>query len=95
MTKIKPHANCYGCIYRGTVPGDAHSCCHHPAIKVDTSDMFMALEAMLSGRTNEAAFKLKIKGNQHGVDAGYFFWPANFDPVWLENCDGYTPKEKP
>ena len=24
--------NCYECRYRGTIPGDAHSCCRHPEV---------------------------------------------------------------
>jgi len=27
---MKP--NCYECKHRGTIPGDAHSCCRHPKI---------------------------------------------------------------
>jgi len=33
--------------------------------------------------------KLNIKGNSHGIASGWFNFPYNFDPVWLENCDGY------
>jgi len=35
----------------------------------------------------------KVQGNPIGIRQGYFFWPINFDPVWLESCDGY--KEAP
>lgn len=31
----------------------------------------------------------KVRGNDHGVKHGWFFWPFNFDPVWLEECDGF------
>jgi hypothetical protein len=24
---------------------------------------------------------------------GWFVWPLNFDPVWLENCDGFSDNE--
>jgi len=37
---------------------------------------------------------LNVKGHPHGIKNGWFIWPFNFDPVWLENCDGFTPKEK-
>jgi len=30
-----------------------------------------------------------VKGNEHGRRHGWFFWPFNFDPVWLEKCDGF------
>jgi hypothetical protein len=29
----------------------------------------------------------------HGICNGWFIWPINFDPVWLENCDGFESKE--
>lgn len=32
--------------------------------------------------------KLNIKGNARGIHMGRFNWPYDFDPVWLENCDG-------
>ena len=34
-----------------------------------------------------------IKGNKHGISSGWFMWPWNFDPVWLENCNGFENKE--
>ena len=37
---------------------------------------------------------LNIKGNEHGIKNGWFFWPWNFDPVWLENCDGFLSKNE-
>ncbi len=40
-----------------------------------------------------AAQELNIKGHEIGVRKGWFMWPANFDPVWLINCDGFTAKD--
>lgn len=31
----------------------------------------------------------KVTGNKHGISHGWFSWPFNFDPVWLESCDGF------
>ena len=88
---MKP--NCYKCEYRGIIPGDAHTICHHPSIKQD-SNPFGALIDMMSGKNTDAIKKLNIKGNPHGIKSGWFMWPANFDPVWLENCDGFKEKGK-
>jgi len=60
---------CYGCVHRGNIPGDAHSCCKNGSAKV--------------------------KGAEHGIKNGWFYWPFNFDPVWLEQCDGFQNKETP
>ena len=35
----------------------------------------------------------KVKGKEHGKKNGWFAWPYNFDPVWLEECDGFKGKE--
>lgn len=33
----------------------------------------------------------QVVGNQHGINNGWFYWPFNFDPVWLEACTDFTP----
>lgn len=37
-----------------------------------------------------AAIALQIRANFHGIRNGWFVWPVNFDPVWLESCEGFT-----
>lgn len=32
----------------------------------------------------------KVSANARGVAMGWFMWPLNFDPVWLESCDGFS-----
>lgn len=89
---MKP--NCYECRHRGTVPGDAHSCCHHPEVdKRGGGDVFTAIVSMLTGDMAQASAKLHIQANPHGVRNGWFMWPFNFDPVWLENCTGFEKRE--
>ena len=83
---MKKKHNCYSCEYRGTVPGDCHSCCEYPGTDTGIFSVFMKCNLALSK-------KLNIKGNQHGISSGWFMWPVNFDPVWLENCDGYKEKK--
>ncbi len=38
--------------------------------------------------------KAIVQGNEHGIKSGWFFWPFNFDPVWLEKCDGFKKDTK-
>jgi hypothetical protein len=33
---------------------------------------------------------LNIKASAHGIKMGWFMHPVNFDPTWLESCDGFT-----
>lgn len=35
-----------------------------------------------------------VKGNPHGIKNGWFNWPWNFDPTWLETCDGFEAKKE-
>jgi hypothetical protein len=62
--------DCYKCVHRLSVPGDAHSRCNN--------------------------ISASVSGNPHGIKKGWFIWPLNFDPVWLESCDGFSddPNDK-
>lgn len=80
-----PKQDCYKCEYRGEVPGDAHSCCNHPSVECDPWDAALAF-------IKRRGSPLDILANEHGVSHGWFIWPVNFDPVWLENCEGFKEK---
>jgi hypothetical protein len=74
--------DCYRCLYRGSIPGDEHSCCKHPDLNGVTNDQIQAI-----------ADKFKIKADYHAIKNGWFNWPSNFDPVWLTNCEGFISKD--
>lgn len=82
--------NCYKCNHRGTVPGNAHSCCEHPLVK--KLEPFLLNRMFMLGQT-PAMFN--IQADAHGIRSGWFLWPTNFDPVWLENCDAFELKTPP
>ena len=96
MNKEKP--NCYECKHKGTIPGDCHSKCVHPKV-VENSDPLTELKSMMGGRRFGGSFvvvdnPLGVIGNPHGIKNGWFLWPHNFDPIWLESCNGFEEKEK-
>ena len=33
-----------------------------------------------------------VRGDEYGRKSGWFCWPYNFDPTWLEECDGFEKK---
>jgi len=35
-----------------------------------------------------------VTGDPHGIRSGWFFWPLNFDPVWLTSCNGFSEKKE-
>ena len=89
---------CFECKYnrRGFT---AHRSCHHPDIEHVHKDEGMGLMAAVAGvfgtTTISASYsKLNLKVTPHGLRMGWFNWPWDFDPTWLEHCDGYKPKEK-
>jgi len=88
--------DCYKCQHRGTLSGSAHSRCQHPSIgKIDPLFEVAAILASV-GRVppiQVSAKQLNIKGNPHGIRNGWFNWPYNFDPVWLDSCDGFEAKD--
>lgn len=53
----------------------------------------MAMASAFDEGPQRAADTLHIRANFHGIRNGWFVWPVNFDPRWLENCDGFTPNE--
>lgn len=85
-------SDCYKCLHRGDIPGDRHSCCKHPVLG-DNQDFFNLLDLVVTGKAKKAAGELNIRALSQGVRNGWFMWPANFDPIWLTNCDGFKEKE--
>ena len=78
--------NCYKCEYRGCVPGSAHSSCKYPGVSNNLFDLFNEDNARIFN-------ELKIKGSPTGIKNGWFTWPFDFDPVWLDRCRGFKPRD--
>jgi len=90
--------NCYKCKWCGNVPGSAHICCNHPSVKPAMDNPMMRIAGIFSsvGRFPPIIAnspELNIKGNPFGIARGWFNFPFDFDPVWLDNCDGFELKE--
>jgi hypothetical protein len=97
---------CYTCQYRGTIPGDCHSRCRHPLVEAVTENAgaLGELASLLASSRRAGVLQASIpfeavrkamgvKGNPHGIAEGWFQWPINFDPTWLESCNGRKEKE--
>ena len=97
MSEKKNRPNCYECVHRGTLPGSAHSSCKHPANAKAAENPMGEFFAIMAGVGRappiQADTGLNIKGNAHGIKSGWFNWPYNFDPVWLDSCDGFEAKD--
>lgn len=91
---MSDNKNCFGCRYRENIPGDAHSCCKHPDLDPIWRNPLSEIIS-LSGKRFGTNIMINIptfniKRNEHGFTNGYFQWPWNFDPIWMENCDKRT-----
>ena len=90
--------DCYECEHIGTVPGSAHASCRHPAFNDVNDDPIGGLFATMASVRRLPPMQaqvegITVKGNPHGIRSGWFNHPYNFDPVWLEECNGFAQKE--
>ena len=84
--------NCYKCKYRRNIAGSCHSSCVHPSLEKIMGDPFIQMLGILATPANLNNKELNIKANPHGIRNRWFQFPMNFDPVWLDNCDGFENK---
>jgi len=71
--------------------------CRHPKNKLDLDNNLSSSLAALASVRRVKPIKshgLKIKANIRGIIGGWFNYPWNFDPVWLEECDGFENVEE-
>ena len=93
MNKKVEKPNCYDCKYKGNVVGSAHSSCNHPSAN-KAKDVALSLFIKTGEATTVHPKDLDIRANPHGIKSGWFFFPINFDPTWLENCNGFKQKKR-
>ena len=84
------------CLYQKSIQWNTHIRCVNPMIGPQNGfgDMLSIMNRAPKGILHSmAAKKLGIAGSAHGIKEGWFNWPYNFDPTWLDNCDGFRPAE--
>jgi len=86
--------NCHECKHRGEVPGSAHSTCNHPGVSDPTIRLLIPV-ALSNGVYGELRLseELTVKGNKAGIRGGWFHYPIDFDPCWVESCTGFEAKQ--
>ena len=86
--------NCWNCKWSREIPGSVHLRCVHPKVleAIDMGHPLARLISLLGG--SPVATKLKVKLNPVGVRNGWANHPFNFDPVWVEECEGFERKEE-
>lgn len=88
---------CYGCKFRGELAGNTHSQCLHPvALAIKEAAPLAAMLSYYGGGPSlipSVDGVPLVKGNEHGIRHGWFCWPFNFDPTWLEDCKLFEVRE--
>lgn len=83
---------CYNCAYRGSIPGDAHSSCNNPLIKGEDRikiSMLSLHDPSYFNKILQMNFNFQV--SHHAIMSGYFCFPSNFDPVWIEgDCSKHS-----
>ena len=90
--------DCWSCQYVKSIPGDAQARCKHPKVTERMNDRFGEILSLLGKRLGpqvelSSAEVLGITLNEHGVRHNWANWPFNFDPIWVNTCNGYFPEE--
>jgi hypothetical protein len=58
---------------------DCHKCVNHDPLPMTHHIQCLEPKALISG-------------NARAAQKGWFHWPWNFDPIWLEECNKYEEK---
>jgi len=83
-------------MYRQDLDGDCHSKCHHPSIKDNVESSIGNLLQCFGKRAGNIFISknpINVKVNEHGLKNGWGNFPYNFDPIWIQSCDGYRESE--
>ena len=86
--------DCYTCKHRRNIAGDCHISCACPKHGLDTSSGLLGLVSLLAGRVGAVCSSnaMGVSLNPHGIKNGWCYWPFNFDPIWVNSCNSYDPK---
>ena len=104
VIKIEQDGFCYGCKYRGKVEGSAHSNCNNPQVKkliARSSELKQFLVDLLARNQidNQYLYPMEITVTKETMDTytpianGWFNFPFNFDPGWIDHCNGFEKDE--
>lgn len=81
--------DCYSCKYHKNIPGDTHIECEHPMAQAHKMTALLALLNTNKRYIEDIYACLGIKIDAAAYGSGYAMYPINFDPIWINNCDGY------
>lgn len=76
--------NCHNCEYKARIPGDTHISCEYPYFSAEDKHKYSLLAIANPPMLNELLKQnFGFTGDMHGIRAGWFTFPINFDPTWM------------
>jgi hypothetical protein len=75
MASVQDRARCSVCVYKRSVPGNAHIQCAYDWLK-----------ALKHGKVNMIPL-----GNGYGIGQGWYMFPVLYDPIWqVVKCQAFS-----
>lgn len=84
---------CYSCKHRDNVAGSAHSCCNvfgEKGFLISIANLYTDTDNPTLGTIDNEPI---MKVDKVGIKNGWFNFPINYDPEWLEYCLMYEGRE--
>lgn len=82
--------NCGNCKYSQNIAGNTHISCRYPLLSYSESTKISMLSMINPVMFNDVLSKtFGFTGNMHGIQSGWFMFPENFDPSWIEGSCNY------
>ena len=76
---------CSNCKFRGSVAGSAHISCNYPKFKeVQKLELSMLILGNLNVANDFLESNFGFTVSQHPVSSGWFNFPFDFDPAWIQ-----------
>jgi len=81
--------NCWKCKWKRNIPGSAHVRCEHPKAKLPDHPLTPLIEMLSLFGCPPIKTELRVKIKATGIRGGWAGHPLNFDPIWIEECEGF------
>lgn len=88
--------NCHECRFSGPVPGSCHLSCNHPLLEGGGhGGQSLRVLCLIAAAITGGCEPFGITIHNHGLKNGWACWPMDFDPVWIDGCNKFEPREQP
>ena len=79
---------CYACVHRRALPNNRSACRHPATAHYHENQLAPLITAQGGALPLSGVAGLRVVGDPHAIEMGWFAWPFNFNAEWLVSCDG-------